>query len=104
MKGKMAGRFHFAIAGSAFGAATFLALGTATHAATITLIADDASGEDWSTGARWSDGQPAVAGSDYFVGSGAGKIVRSTNNSASASFPGDSLELDATGILRLKSA
>jgi len=75
-----------------------------SRAAVITLVSDDASGEDWSTGTHWSDGLPAAAGNDYFVGSGAGKIIRSTNNGTAAVFPGDSLELDATGLFRLKSA
>jgi hypothetical protein len=61
-------------------------------------------GEDWTFGVRWSDGQPAGPGNDYFVGSGAGKILRSVLNAATATFPGDSLELDTTGIFRLKPA
>src|SRR4051812_12299158 len=91
-----------AMLATAIAAATPLTAGTQTRAAPITLISDDASGEDWSAGAHWSDGLPAAAGNDYLVGLGAGKIVRSTNNGTTATFPGDSLELDATGILRLK--
>jgi len=62
------------------------------------------SGEDWSAGARWSDGQPANSANDYLVGSGAGKILRSTNNAGTATFPGNSVQLDSSGIFRLKAA
>lgn len=72
--------------------------------ASVTLIADMPAGEDWTNGARWSDGQPANSANDYFVGSGAGKILRSTNNAAAATFPGNSLQLDATAIFRIKPA
>ncbi len=78
------------------------AAGVPAHAAPITLVSDMPGGEDWSVGARWSDGQPAGPGNDYFVGSGAGKILRSPLDAATATFPGDSLQLDPTGIFRLK--
>jgi hypothetical protein len=74
------------------------------RAGSVTLISDMPSGEDWTFGARWSDGQPANSGNDYFVGSGAGKILRSINNATTATFPGNSVELDGTGIFRLKAA
>jgi len=73
----------------------------------VSLNTDNASGEDWSTAGRWSDGAGASAGNDYFVGNstpGAVRIVRSPNNGTAVTFPGDSLELDVGGILRLKSA
>jgi hypothetical protein len=80
------------------------ASGPPVRAAQVTLIATMTAGEDWSAGARWSDGQPANSANDYSVGSGAGKIVRSTNSASAATFPGNSLQLDATGIFRLKPA
>jgi hypothetical protein len=81
-----------------------IAGGAPARAASVTLISDMASGEDWTFSARWSDNQPANSANDYFVGSGAGKILRSTNSAAAATFPGNSVELDATGIFRLKAA
>jgi hypothetical protein len=78
--------------------------GVPARAAPITLVSDMPGGEDWTNGARWSDGQPASIANDYFVGSGAGKILRSPLDAATATFPGNSLQLDPTGIFRLKPA
>jgi hypothetical protein len=78
--------------------------GVPARAAQITLVSDMPGGETWTNGVRWSDGQPAGPGNDYFVGSGAGKILRSPLDAATATFPGDSLQLDPTGIFRLKPA
>src|SRR5688572_16106348 len=73
-------------------------------AAPVTLVSDMPGGEDWTFGVRWSDGQPANSANDYFVGSGAGKILRSPLDAVTATFPGNSLQLDPTGIFRLKPA
>jgi hypothetical protein len=80
----------------------FIAGGIPARGAQVTLISDMPGGEDWNNGARWSDGAPANSANDYFVGSGAGKLLRSPLDAAAATFPGNSLQLDATGIFRLK--
>jgi len=76
--------------------------GAPARAAPVTLSSDMPSGEDGPSGPRWSDGQPANSANDYFVGSGAGKILRSTNGASTATFPGNSLQIDGTGLFRLK--
>src|SRR3954469_12673552 len=89
-----AGQF---LTASVLAAAAWLAPQQAALGAMVSLNTDNASGEDWSTAGRWSDGAGASAGNDYFVGNstpGAVRIVRSPNNGTAVTFPGDSLELD----------
>src|SRR5947207_15640472 len=86
----------------ALGLLSISLLTASAQAAPIQLISSMASGEDWSLGSHWSDTLPAAAGNSYFAGTGGGRIVRSTNNAAAATFPGDSLSIDNTGIFRLK--
>jgi hypothetical protein len=68
----------------------------------ITLSVQEASGEDWDTYGRWSDGNPASLsaigrpGSTYEVQ--AGGLLRTPTNPNVATFPGDVLMISGNGV------
>ncbi|NQT38609.1 MAG: PEP-CTERM sorting domain-containing protein [Planctomycetes bacterium] len=67
-------------------------------AAPVTLTGSHPYGVSWDNGAYWSDGLPAQAGNDYYVGAG----MRTPNNASNPVFPGDSLTVYAGGTIGTK--
>lgn len=64
------------------------------HAATVTSSASGA----WSNGSVWDDANPAAAGNDYRISSG---FRVESPSAATVTFPGDSLTVEAGGILEI---
>jgi autotransporter-associated beta strand protein len=90
------------IAGSVTSSVATLTVNAIGPAEAITNSTVLANGQDWNTGAAWSDGLPASLsavskpGSTYHVVPGGG--LRTPNTTASASFPGDILTVYGDGI------
>lgn len=82
-------------------AAALSLLTAGSYASTIYMDTSNASGESWTTASCWNPDGAAVAGNDYIVG--AGFILRTPHNAASASFDGDSLTIQGTLGLKTSS-
>lgn len=66
------------------------AIGMQAQAATVTMVANNATGQSWLTPAAWSDNLAAHGGDDYVVDA---NFLLRTPTTGSNTFPGDSLTL-----------
>ncbi len=68
----------------------------------VTMSTQQASGNDWNTGADWSDGNPASLSSVAYPGTTyevlAGARMRSPNGVQSDAFPGIRVQIDGSGV------
>jgi autotransporter-associated beta strand protein len=99
------GTMYVLVANNAYGSTTSvvatLTVNATSPAENITNLVVQSGGQSWETGANWSDGLPASVsaaskpGSTYYVP--ANTALRSPANLASATFPGNMLEVQGNG-------